>query len=76
MSRELETVTVKIHKVINEDGPSHWTVDVEDIDGSLIGGGTAPDFYGVWDMANEIVTGDMSNLESRHNKWVDFNANK
>lgn len=72
-----EVMTVKIIKMIDEDGqPSHWAADVFGVDGQVVGMVTGPTFYGVWDTAYEFVTGDeQRGFDNRHNEWVDFDAN-
>lgn len=73
MSDELDytdSVTVKFTKVKSAGQPAYWAVD---IDGS---GGTAPTFYGAWDIAYETITGDTGDYDAVHNTWVDFDANK
>lgn len=57
-------VSLKITRVKSEGKPSYWQVDFPD--GS---GGTAPTFYGVWDIAFEQIEHDLDG-------WTDFNANE
>lgn len=75
MSDELDysdSVTVKFTKVKYLGKPTYWAVEIDD--GTC--GGTAPTFYGVWDIAYEIITGDTGEYDSEHNTWIDFDANK
>lgn len=67
-----DSVTIKITKVKFNGEPTHWEVDIDD-NGT---GGTSPTFYGAWDTAYEIITGDTGDFDSEHNTWVDFDANK
>lgn len=71
-----DSVTIKITKVKYNGEPSHWEVDIVEPDGEESGGGTSPTFYGAWDTAYEILTGDTGDFDSRHNSWIDFDANK
>ena len=70
-----ETVEVKIVKNFYMDEPSHWSVEVTNIDGWPIGLATGPTFAEVWDIAWQMVTGDDNELDSHHNQWVNFDAN-
>lgn len=73
-----EQVTVRIYKQFVGGEPSHWWVEVDDIDGDFMGAATGPTFYDVWDSAFTTITGDEPEWDSQpqHNEWVDFDANK
>jgi len=67
-------VNIKIIKVQAYGEPSHWELDVTYPDGSDAGGGTSPNFSGIFDMAHSIIRGgDKHNWDV--NDWTDFDAN-
>jgi len=65
-------VTIKITRVAHMGEPIYWEVDVTDKNGEDIGGGTAPSFYGLVDMAIDMARerNDIDNPE-----WSRFDAN-
>jgi hypothetical protein len=67
-----DSITIKITKVKYDGKPSHWEVDINDSGD----GGTSPTFYGAWDTAYELISGDTGDYDSVHNTWIDFDANK
>jgi hypothetical protein len=68
-----DQVTITITKVKYMGEPTIWDVTVEQ-GNEEIGGGTAPTFAGVYDMAYSIIAGgDKSNWYT--NPWVEFDAN-
>lgn len=75
MKRREETAIIKITKVFYDDEPSHWECDVYAHDTIEMGGGTAPTFTGVYDMAYDLIAGGYD-YEVDHNDWVNFDANK
>jgi len=64
-------VTIKITKVKDSTGPAYWQMDIDGSDGE-IGGGTAPTFYGVVDMAIEMAR-ERNDIDDP--EWSRFDAN-
>jgi hypothetical protein len=71
-----ETVEVRISKVFYDGKPTAWEIEVRDHDGSMLGEGTASDFMTAWDEAYLYITKDYGEIDSIHNSWVDFDANR
>lgn len=75
MSYELnysDFVTIRIIRVFDDFGPSHWQMEIDDKDGSEIGGGTAPTFAGVVDMAYDMAK-ERNDIDDP--EWSRFDAN-
>ena len=68
-----ESVVVKISKVFYDNEFSHWDMDIS-YSGEDIGGGTAPTYYGVSDMASEILHDYLS--DTNRKDWFDDDANE
>lgn len=68
-------VTIKITKSKYMGEPSIWMVDVYDEEGEW-GGGTAPTFAGVYDIAYSIIAGGDKHSNYEYNEWVLFDANE
>lgn len=66
-----DKITITITKVHSYNEPSHWEVELDN--GSFA---TGPNFYSIWDEALSLITGDYGDVDSLHNDWVDFDANK
>ena len=73
MEYRKEITRVDIAKVFYGDEFSHWETDVY-LDGENIGGGTAPTYYGVSDVASEILHDYLADMDKR--KWFDDDANE
>lgn len=67
-----DSVTIKITRVAYMNKPSYWEVDVTDKDGHNIGGGTAPTFYGLVDMAIDMAR-ERNDIDDP--EWSRFDAN-
>lgn len=65
-----DSMTIKVTKVSYLGEPSHWEIDVLDKTGHLIGGGTAPTYSGVIEMALEMIK------KRADGEWVKFDSNK
>lgn len=72
--RREEQVRTEIKKVFHYGKFSHWEMDVFYGDEN-IGGGTAPTYYGVSDMAAEILHEYLSDIEKKEG-WFDDDANE
>lgn len=77
MSRDFhqEIAKIRVFKNFYNEEPSHWSVEVIDIDGQLMGIATAPSFNGVWDSAYGMLTGRNGDFDDESNPWVEFDAN-
>lgn len=73
MKRRVETTRVEVHKVFYDEKFSHWEMDVFYNDEN-IGGGTAPTYYGVSDMAAEILYDYVK--DNKQEGWFDNDANE
>lgn len=74
MSRTSETIRVDIQKVFYYGEFSGFEMDVFYNDEN-IGGGTAPTYYGVSDMASEILYDYLRDIEKKEG-WFDDDANE
>jgi len=50
-----DSITIKITKAKDCVGFSHWEVDVQSDTADALLGGTAPTFWGAFDMASEYI---------------------
>jgi hypothetical protein len=68
---------ITITKVKYDGEPSHWDVSIEmSGESEELGGGTAPTFAGVYDMAYSIIAGGDKHSNYEYNQWVLFDANE
>lgn len=70
-----DQVVITITKVRYHGEPTGWDVTVEQ-GGEEIGGGTAPSFAGVSDIAYSIIVGGDKHNNYEYNEWALFDANK
>lgn len=73
MMRSFESTKVEIKKVFFYGEFSHWEMDVY-LNGENIGGGTAPTYYGVSDMAADILYEYLKDIN--RTDWFDDDANE
>lgn len=71
--RDVEQVRTEIKKIFHYGRFSHWEMDVFYGDEN-IGGGTAPTYYGVSDMAADIVYEYLK--DNGKEGWFDSDANE
>jgi hypothetical protein len=53
--RTEETITIKISKVSQDGEFVTWELHVSDLNGNLLGGGTAPTFASAYETAHDIL---------------------
>lgn len=69
-------VNIKITKVHFDGEPNHWEVDITyPYSEESIGGGTAPTFAGVMDMAYSMIRGGDKHSDWEVNEWTEFDGN-
>jgi hypothetical protein len=72
-----DQVTITITKVKYDGEPSHWDVGVLRVgEYDELGGGTAPTFAGVYDIAYSIIAGGDKSNNYEYNEWALFDANE
>lgn len=64
-----DSMTMKITKVSYLGEPSHWEMEVLDATGHVVGSGTAPTYFGVVEMAIDIIS------NRADGEWKKFDAN-
>lgn len=69
-----DQVIITITKVRYDGEPSGWSVDVEH-NGEELGGGTAPTFAEVSDIAYSVIVGGDKFSNYEKNEWAEFDAN-
>jgi hypothetical protein len=72
-----DQVVVTITKIRYNGKPSGWDVTVEKAgEAEELGGGTAPTFAGVYDIAYSIIAGGDKSNNYEYNEWALFDANE